>query len=57
MCKEIVITDTIHVKCSGPEAPHDHPIVYYVIPLEKRNHVVCFYCGRMFVYDDGGERW
>lgn len=52
MEKEIVIVHSKYVKCTGPDAPHDHPVVYYLIPDTGRNYVICFYCGLKFVYED-----
>ena len=55
MEKETVIVDSRNVVCSGPEEPHDHPIVYYVIP-EHKNYTICFYCSKKFVYEKGNKK-
>jgi len=47
---KIVITHSTKVKCSGPDYPHNHPTVYYIIPIEERNVTACFYCGNLFTY-------
>jgi len=54
--KEPVIVHSRYVVCTGPDAPHDHPIVYYMIPEMDRNYVFCFYCGCKFVYEDDSEK-
>lgn len=55
MEKETVIVDSRDVVCSGPEEPHDHPIVWYVIP-EHNNYAICFYCSKKFVYEKGDKK-
>ncbi len=52
--KEIVIVHSKYVVCTGPDAPHDHPIVYYQIPKDG-NQAICFYCGRYFLYEESKD--
>ncbi len=52
MEKEIVIVHSKYVVCTGPDAPHDHPIVYYLIPDTGRNYSICFYCSKKFIYEE-----
>lgn len=53
--KQKKIVNTRNVVCSGPDAPHDHPIVYYIIP-EHKDFVICFYCSCKFVYKEKRKR-
>jgi uncharacterized Zn-finger protein len=45
--REVVITDSLYVRCDGGNGPLGHPLEY--ITLEKDGDVVCKYCGRRYV--------
>lgn len=45
--KEIVYTNTYHVKCSGIDEISDHPLIYLQVDSVSKQ-VVCPYCSRMF---------
>ena len=53
------------IACSGASPPQDHPLVYYHISKpggdgisvakNADNTIMCEYCGRIYIYQDGDK--
>lgn len=52
--KEKTYTDKKHIKCSGHEAPYDHPTIYLEVNDKSNNgedaQVECPYCSHIFIF-------
>lgn len=46
--REVVITDSLTVRCDGGNGPMGHPVEF--MTMARQGSVVCKYCGRRYVH-------